>query len=77
MEITVLGKGCSRCEATINRIAGQAAELGIPINITKITDEVEIIQHGVMTTPAVIIEGKIVHSGGIPSIEIVQSWLKK
>lgn len=76
MDITVLGKGCSRCESTIRRIEREAAELGVPVNITKITDEVEIIQHGVMTTPAVIIDGKIVHSGGIPSIEVVHSWLE-
>jgi arsenite-transporting ATPase len=77
MDITVLGKGCSRCESTIHRIEREAAELSVPISITKITDEVEIIKNGVMTTPAVMIDGKIVHSGGIPSIESVQSWLKK
>ncbi len=76
MEITVLGKGCSRCESTIHRIEREAAEIGVPVSIIKITDEVEIIQHGVMTTPAVIINGKIVHSGGIPSIDMVHSWLK-
>lgn len=76
MDITVLGKGCSRCESTIKRIEREAAELCVPVTITKITDEMEIIQHGVMTTPAVLIDGKIVHSGGIPSIEDVQSWLK-
>lgn len=77
MDITVLGKGCSRCESTIHRIEREAAELGVPIKITKITDEIEIIKNGVMTTPAVMIDGKIVHSGGIPSIEDVHTWLKK
>lgn len=77
MDIIVLGKGCSRCESTIHRIEREAAELGVPVQITKITDEVEIIKNGVMTTPSVMIDGKIVHSGGIPSIESVQSWLRK
>lgn len=77
MDITVLGKGCSRCESTIKRIEREAAELAVPITITKILDEIEIIQHGVMTTPAVMIGGKLVHSGGIPSIEDVQAWLKQ
>lgn len=77
MDITVLGKGCSRCESTIHRIEREATALGVPVQITKITDEVEIIKNGVMTTPAVMIDGKIVHSGGIPSLESVQSWLKK
>lgn len=76
MEITVLGKGCSRCESTIKRIEREAAMLGVPVTITKITDEVEIVKNGVMTTPAVKIGDKIVHAGGIPSIDAVQSWLK-
>lgn len=76
MEITVLGKGCSRCESTIKRIEREAGMLGVPVTITKITDEIEIIKNGVMTTPAVKISDKIVHAGGIPSIDAVQSWLK-
>lgn len=77
MDITVLGKGCSRCESTIQRIEREAAEMGVAVQITKITDEIEIIKNGVMTTPSVMIDGKVVHSGGIPSIETVQSWLRK
>ena len=77
MDITVLGKGCSRCESTVRRIEREAKELGVPVSITKITDEIEIIRNGVMTTPAVKIGEKIVHAGGIPSIEDVQSWLKQ
>ena len=76
MEITVLGKGCSRCESTIHRIEREAKEMGVPVTINKITDEVQIVQQGVMTTPAVMMNGKIVHSGSIPSIETVRSWLK-
>ena len=76
MDVLVLGKGCSRCESTIHLIEMEAAKHGVPVSIKKITDEVEIIQHGVMTTPAVIIDGQIVHSGGVPSVETVDSWLK-
>ncbi len=76
MDITVLSKGCSRCESTIKRIEREAAELGVTVTISKITNEIEIVKSGIMTTPAVIIGGKVVHSGGIPSIEEVHSWLK-
>ena len=77
MDITVLGKGCSRCTNTIQIIEGEAGKQGVPVHITKVTDEIEIVKNGVMTTPAVMIDGKIVHSGGIPSIEDVRSWLTK
>lgn len=77
MEIAVLGKGCSRCTSTIERIEREAKALGVEVQITKITDEIEIVKNGVMTTPAVMIDGKLLHSGSIPSIDDVQSWLKK
>ncbi len=76
MDITVLGKGCSRCENTIQIIEGEAGKKGVPVHITKVTDEIEIVKNGVMTTPAVMIDGKIVHSGGVPSADTVRSWLK-
>ena len=62
MDITVLGKGCSRCESTIQRIEREAKDIGVPVTITKITDSDQITAHGVMATPAVMIDGKIVHS---------------
>jgi small redox-active disulfide protein 2 len=76
MDITVLGKGCSRCTNTIQLIESEAGKKGVPVTIIKMTDEVEIIKNGVMTTPAVMIDGKVVHSGGVPSAEVVRSWLK-
>lgn len=75
MDITVLGKGCSRCESTIQRIEREAREIGVPVTISKITDSDQITEHGVMATPAVMIDGKIVHSGGIPTHEAVREWL--
>jgi arsenite-transporting ATPase len=75
MDITVLGKGCSRCESTIQRIEREAADTGVRVTITKITDAAQIIEHGVTATPAVMINGRIVHSGGIPTHEAVREWL--
>ena len=76
MDITVLGKGCSRCESTIQRIEREAKDIGIPVTITKVTDVDQIIEHGVNATPAVLIKGKIMHSGGIPTHEAVREWLQ-
>jgi arsenite-transporting ATPase len=75
MDITVLGKGCSRCESTIQRIEREAKDIEVPVTITKITDSDQITAHGVTATPAVMIDGKVVHSGGIPTHEAVREWL--
>ncbi|HNQ92884.1 MAG TPA: thioredoxin family protein [Alphaproteobacteria bacterium] len=76
MEITVFGRGCATCNNTIQRIEAEAKSLGVPVDVSKVSDDVEIIKAGVMTTPAVMIGGKIVHAGGIPSAEAVRGWLK-
>ena len=75
MDITVLGKGCSRCESTIQRIEREASALGVSVTITKVTEPAQLLERGVTSTPAVMIGGKIVYSGGIPSHEEVRGWL--
>ena len=76
MEIKVLGSGCSKCRSTIGMIERAAQAAGVEIEIVKIQNFDEIRQYGVKATPAVIIGGKIVHSGGLPAHEQVQAWLK-
>jgi arsenite-transporting ATPase len=76
MEIEVLGSGCSKCRVTIGMIERAALVLGVEVEITKIQNPEEIQRHGVHATPAVIIDGKIVHSGGVPSHDEIQGWLK-
>jgi arsenite-transporting ATPase len=76
MEIEVLGSGCSKCRVTIGMIERVANDLGVAVEITKIQNPEEIRRHGVHSTPAVIIGGKIVHSGGLPSHDEIQGWLK-
>jgi len=75
MDITVLGKGCSRCESTIQRIEREAKDIGVPVTITKISDVDQIHALGVTATPAVMINEKIMYSGGIPTHEVVREWL--
>ena len=76
MEIKVLGSGCSKCRVTIGMIERVARDLGVAVEITKVQNPEEIQRHGVHATPAVIIHGKIVHSGGLPSHDEIQGWLK-
>ncbi|EON12012.1 arsenical pump-driving ATPase [Pandoraea sp. SD6-2] len=76
MEIKVLGLGCSKCHVTIEMIKRVANAAGVAVEITKIENPDEIKRFGVKATPAVMIGGQIVHSGGLPSHEEVQAWLR-
>ena len=76
MEIRVLGMGCSKCRSTIGIIERAALACGVEVEIVKVENPDEIKRSGVSATPAVMINGQVVHSGGIPSREDVQSWLK-
>lgn len=76
MEIKVLGLGCSKCAYTIALIEKMAHAAGVAIDITKVTNPAEIKRLGAAYTPAVMIGGRIVHSGGIPSHEQVAGWME-
>ena len=76
MQIQVLGRGCSRCVSTIERIQKVAREAGVAVQIDKVDDPDEIVRLGATSTPAVRIDGRIVHSGGIPTKLAVQGWLQ-
>lgn len=76
MEIKVLGSGCSKCRSTIGVIERAAQACGVDVEIIKVENPDEIRRTGVKATPAVMIDGRLVHSGGIPSHEEMQSWLK-
>jgi arsenite-transporting ATPase len=76
MEVKVLGSGCSKCHTTVGMIERAARDLDMPVEITEVRDPEEIRRHGVHATPAVVIDGKVVHSGGLPSHDAVQGWLR-
>ena len=75
MEIRVLGSGCSKCRSTIGIIERAAQASGVEVQIVKVENPEEIRRYGVHATPAVVIAGKVVHSGGLPSHDEVQAWL--
>ena len=76
MQIKVLGSGCSKCRSTIGIIERAARDACVEVKIVKVENPDEIRAFGVRATPAVVIEGQVVHSGGIPSHEAVQAWFK-
>ena len=72
----VLGTGCKKCVSTAESIEQIAGELGQTVEVKKVTDPASIMGYQVMSTPAVAIDGKLVHSGSIPERDTVVSWLK-
>jgi small redox-active disulfide protein 2 len=73
--IKILGPGCKRCVATAEMVQTQADRLSIPVTIEKVTDYVAIAGYGVASTPGIVIDGKVVHAGGLPKPDDVAKWL--
>ncbi|MDP2026910.1 thioredoxin family protein [Sulfuriferula sp.] len=73
--IKVLGTGCANCKATLKLIEDAVRAKGTEIQLEKIEDIAQILGYGVMFTPGVVIDGKVVHAGGVPSRSAVESWL--
>ncbi len=74
-QIKVLGSGCSKCIKTAEIIAKVAEELGAKVEVSKETDAETIMNYGVMSTPAVVIDEQVVHSGSIPTQDAIRCWL--
>jgi len=73
--IKVLGTGCANCKNTQKLIESVAAAKGIEVNVEKVEELSEIMGYGVMSTPGVVIDEKVVHAGGIPEQSVVEGWL--
>lgn len=67
MEIKVLGTGCAKCKATYQTIEKVINENHLEVRLTKVEDIVEIINSGVMATPAVVVDGAVKIKGHVPS----------
>lgn len=77
MEIKVLGPGCTNCQKMEDMTKAAVKELGLDATVTKIADIGQIAMHGIMSTPGLIINGKIKHSGKpLPSLEKVKELIK-
>jgi len=75
MDIKVLGTGCANCKNTIALIDQVAKAKGVKVTLTKVEELRDIMGYGVMSTPGVVIDGKVVHAGGVPSREKIGHWL--
>lgn len=74
-DIKVLGMGCAKCTNTAELIERTATELGVAARVSKETRPEALIEYGVMSTPAVVIDGRLVHSGSMPKPEQIREWL--
>jgi small redox-active disulfide protein 2 len=75
MEIKVLGPGCAKCKATVEAIDRVAKAKGAAVELTKVEDMRQIVSYGVMSTPGVVIGGKVVHVGSVPTTAMIEGWL--
>jgi len=76
MKIEILGTGCPKCKKLEENVRKAISELKVKADILKVTDIVKIIEYDVMSTPALVIDGKVEASGRIPDIEEIKKWLK-
>ena len=74
-EIKVLGSGCANCRTTVALIEQVAQAKGVAVTVQKVEDLRDIMGYGVMSTPGVVIAGKVVHAGGVPSRDKIEQWL--
>ena len=73
--IKVLGTGCANCKTTVKLIEDTARAKGVAVNLEKVENITDIMAYGVMSTPGVVIDGKVVHAGGVPDRKKMESWL--
>lgn len=73
--VKVYGPGCKRCEATETMVKDAAVKLGVEVEVEKVTDAKSIAMAGVMSTPGISVDGKLVHAGGLPDAAKLEGWL--
>lgn len=75
MEIKILGTGCAKCKSLERATRKAVAELGIEAGVEKVEDIMKIMGFGVMTTPALVVNNKVVASGRVPKISEIKELL--
>ena len=69
MEIKVIGEGCEKCDKLYENTCLAVKELGLEASMDKVEDLMDIVRLGVMTTPSVMVDGKLVISGRVPKVK--------
>lgn len=74
--VKILGTGCRNCQTTLNLVEEVARAKGVTIELEKVERIEDIMRYRVMGTPGVVIDGKVVHAGGVPERRKVEGWFE-
>lgn len=77
LNIKILGGGCANCKKLEEIARTAVADLGLDAEFEKVTDPLKIAEYPILTTPGLVINGKLVSAGRIPGAEQVAAWLKE
>ncbi|MHC4884059.1 MAG: thioredoxin family protein [Planctomycetota bacterium] len=75
MKVQVLGAGCAKCSTLAERVEAAAAELGVEIELEKVSDMGMIMSYGIMMLPGLVVDGEVKSSGKLPSVEEIKEAL--
>ena len=75
MKIQIAGPGCPKCQMTEKNVRAACEQMNLDIEITHLSDFKEYAKYGVMLTPSVIVDGKVIFSGKVPSLEELKKTL--
>lgn len=76
MEIKVCGPGCAACEKAQKTVEAAVAACGVQAIVTKVSDLQEMLQMGIFSTPAVVIDGNVKCVGRVPKQREVEEWVR-
>jgi small redox-active disulfide protein 2 len=77
LDIIILGTGCANCIKLENFVKEVVSESNLSANIKKVTDRNKFMDYGVMITPGLVVNGKVLSSGKIPTKSTLEHWLKE
>lgn len=77
MVIKILGAGCDKCDKAYKNVKEAIEELNVDVKVEKVEDLVTMVKYGVMTTPGIVVDEKVVLVGKIPSVNDFKEIIKQ
>ena len=74
--VKILGTGCRNCQATLSLVEEVARASGVAIDLEKVDQIQDIMSYRILATPGVVIDGEVVHAGGVPERKKVEEWFE-